>query len=343
MTFNKTHFKYFIYGITVSLFTVVLINYIIDPFQIYRKATFHKTIFMKGFYLNAGLIKNYDYDSVSIGSSMTQNFKIEDLKKQLSYKKPIKLPISGGSIVEHFTVLQSAISTNKVKNVLFGIDIFSLNNNDNRLPKYLYDDNILNDYKYLFSIDTLKRSFTYPFLHFSITENHPKLDYNLMFQWQQNYSKSDFSAIKVLNSYKSKKVNLNNNISSNEITKERLENFDKYILKIIRENPNIDFTFFYPPYSILTYKLMTYENLNSFIDVKKYINKKLLELSNAKIYDFQEEYEIITELNNYKDVTHYHQRINLWMLKHMQKNKELITSDKKDYKKFIEKITEYEL
>lgn len=341
MSLYKNNLKYFGFGIWIAICIVVGINIFIDPFQIYKKATFHKTIFMKEFYLNAGLIKQYDYDSVSIGSSMTQNFHIEDIKEQLEFQKPIKLPISGGSIVEHSMVLESAISTGKVKNVLFGLDIFSLNNTGNRLPEYLYDNSIWNDYKYIFSIDTLKRSFTYPFLHFTIAKTHPKLDYNLMFQWQHNYPESDFSQAKVLSSYKKRSVNLDNHEDSNKVTNERIEGFNKYILKIVKDNPSINFIFFYPPYSILTYKSMNSSNLDSFFEVKKVINRKLKALPNVQIYDFQDNWSMITNLDNYKDITHYHSKINSYILKEISKRNNLI--DSKDYTEFMIKINSYNI
>lgn len=336
----KKNLKYFGLGILISSCTLIAINLIIDPFQIYKKATFHRTLFMKGFYLNAGLIKQYDYDSVSIGSSMTQNFKIEDLKEQLDFKKPIKLPVSGGSTFEHYTVLESAINTGKVKNVLYGIDIFSLNKTTNRLPEYLYDDNVLNDYKYFLNIDTLKRSLTYPFLHLVINKNDPRLDYNLMFQWQHDFKNTDFSEEKVVKDFNNSNVDLDN-INFKKLSDLRIENFDKYILKIGKDNPTIQFKFFYPPYSILTYKLMTTKNLNSFMFTKRYINTKLLNISNIEIYDFQEDWSIIKNLNNYKDMTHYHSKINHYMLKNMKKKDSLLSKEENNYEEFIFQIKKY--
>ena len=48
---------------------------VIDPFQIYHKATAFIPPIDNGhqIYANAGIAKSYDYDSVIIGSSMTEN------------------------------------------------------------------------------------------------------------------------------------------------------------------------------------------------------------------------------------------------------------------------------
>ncbi len=327
MTYIKSIKLFFLISILLVLF-LGLVNFMIDPFQQYRKATLHKTIFMKEFYLNAGLIKNYDYDSVVIGSSMIQNFKINNISKYLNFDKPIKLPISAGKINEHYTILKSAIKIKKVKNVLFGVDILSLRNSKNRLPNYLYDYNLMNDYLYLISIDTLKRSLLYPFLHYTLSKKHPRLDYNLMFQWQHNHLESDFNSTKVLHSFQNKTVDLDEDENQERLLNERTTNIDKYIVPLIKGNPKINFIFFYPPYSILKYKSLEQSQiLNNFILTKKYLFKKLSEYKNVKLYDFQIVNSITTNLNNYRDPIHYHQKINTWMLKQIAENNYLTTKE----------------
>jgi hypothetical protein len=307
--------KLFIFITILFLITISSINFIIDPFQQYRQATFHKTIFMKGFYLNSGLIKSYNYNSVVIGSSMIQNFIIDEVNDKLKYENVIKLPISGGSIIEHYTVLNSAIKNRKIENVLFGLDVFSLKNATNRLPTYLYDNDILNDYLYLTSIDTLKRSILYPFLHYTIPKTHARLNYNKMFQWQHNISEADFNSTRVLGSFSNNDIDFNENINQEQLIKERIDNLAKYLIPLIKNNPNINYTFFYPPYSILTYKQMETSNtLDDFISTKKQIFKMMSKYQNIRIYDFQIAENITHDLNNYKDLTHYHQKINTWML-----------------------------
>ena len=50
--------------------------FFIDPFEIYRQATRFTPPIASGTqsYSNAGIAKSYDYDSIIIGSSMTENF-----------------------------------------------------------------------------------------------------------------------------------------------------------------------------------------------------------------------------------------------------------------------------
>ena len=143
------------------------VNYIVDPFQQYRVKTFYPIAFTNQRYQNAGLSKNFEYDSLILGTSMTENFILDEVEKKLNFNKLIKLSVSGGSAKEQSTTLKTAIENNdNLKNVLWGLDIFAfigepdmLRYGINSFPFYLYDDYITNDYKYLFSTDTLKESF----------------------------------------------------------------------------------------------------------------------------------------------------------------------------------------
>jgi len=320
MTYKKQILLFFIFSIIYTSF-IGLFNYIIDPFQHYRKSTFYQAPYINSRYLIAGMAKNYSYDSLIIGTSMAENFHIREVSNILSFSNPIKLTVGGGSIFDESTIFKTAISTGKVKQVLFALDIFCLRSDPNTypLPGYLYDNNILNDYHYIFNLDTLKRSLTYPFFQFAF-KNHPRMDYMRMFEWQFKMSPQQFNATKVIKAYQIARTRLALNfppkISSYQYMK---NNFDHLILPIIKQNRTIHFTIFFPPYSILEYKLLTESrHLKTFLKIKTYMSEQLLLLKNVSLFDFQTEEAITYNLDNYMDTRHYHQRINHWMLKQMK-------------------------
>jgi hypothetical protein len=53
-------------------------------------------------------------------------------------------------------------------------------------------------------------------------------------------------------------------------------------------------------------------------------------LSNVELFDFQITKEITHNLNNYKDITHYSQDINYWILEQINKNNFLLNTQNKD-------------
>ena len=345
MLYKNQIILFFIFSIAFSVF-IALLNYTVDPFQQYRKATFYQAPYINGRYLNAGMAKNFSYDSLIIGTSMTENFRIAEITEMLSFSKPIKLTVGGGSIFDESTILKTAIDTGRVKNVLFGLDIFCLKANPESypLPGYLYDHDAFNDYHYLFNLDTLKRSLTYPFFQL-LFKNHPRMDYARMYEWQHNVADQQFDAIKVLNDYQVQRTRFATNFPEKTSSFQYMkDNFDKILLPVIRENSRIHYHIFYPPYSILEYKLLA-ENrqLESYIKIKTYISKQLLQLTNVTLFDFQAKKAITHHLDNYMDARHYHQRLNHWMLEQMKASRFKVTNPQENADEFRRQVIHYSL
>ena len=345
MTYKKQTLLFFIFSIICTSF-IGLFNYIIDPFQHYRKSTFYQAPYINSRYLIAGMVKNFSYDSLIIGTSIAENFHLREVSDMLSFSNPIKLTVGGGSVFDEATVLKTAISTGKVKQVLFALDIFCLRSDPKAypLPGYLYDNNILNDYHYLFNLGTLKRSLTYPFFQLAF-KNHPRMDYMRMFEWQHKMSPQQFSSTKVINAYQTARTRLALNFPPQLSSYHYMRNnFDHLILPLIKQNNTIHFTIFFPPYSILEHKLLI-ENkqLETYLKIKTYISKQLLLLANVRLFDFQTEEAITYNLDNYMDTRHYHQRINHWMLEQMKDDYYRVTNPLQDEIKLRNQVMSFAL
>ena len=317
---------------TISFLLIVAgINFFIDPYQQYRQATFYKPYFADGLYMNPGLAKNYDYNSVIIGSSMTQNFVISNVEEILKFTKPVKLCILGASTHELRLTLDVVFKHKEVESILYGLDSYSMRGKSTRLveafPAYLYDEKYMNDYKYLLNIDILKKDAL--FLLYQKTEkDKPRLNFNTMYQWQHFYM-NDFGRDKILKMWNTKKSNLNNSHQKSDYDIETLEkNFNYNLLPIFKDHPNTTFYIFYPPYTMYAYKGMLEKGwFEQMLLMKLRIFQSLRKYPNVKIFDFQIAKEITHNLDNYRDFTHYHQKINKWMLEQIRDNNYLVTKD----------------
>ena len=100
----KNWFIKFLFLFCLIFLLSTLLNYFVDPYQIYHKNKF-------GFLPNeryqvAGLIENYladdkqKLDSIIIGTSMSQNFIPQDVTDNLQFEGTLKLTISGSSPAE---------------------------------------------------------------------------------------------------------------------------------------------------------------------------------------------------------------------------------------------------
>jgi len=313
----------------ILIVIVVSINFIADPYQHYRKTTLYPAFFGGDQrYLNPGLAKNYKYDSVIIGTSMTEKFYVPNINKIFN-SSFLKLSMSGSTAYEQNLILTQAVKTKQVHKVLWGLDIYSLKgqveqyrNGKNNFPLYLYDNNILNDYKYLLSKDTFAE-FIKILKKFYLEKDKFYFDINNIFlskDQDDNITASDVILI-----FNKKLVN-SNFIKKDFLFETMKQNFDINIYKIIKENSDIKFDIFLPPYSILAwYDINEQGWLEDALKIKLYMFQKLKNLKNANLYDFQANINFITNLENYVDTTHYKSKFNTFIIKNIYKKK--ISSD----------------
>ena len=100
--------------------------------------------------------------------------------------------------------------------------------------------------------------------------------------------------------------------------------FDEYISQLDFENG--EYTFFFPPYSALYWNYAREAgNAETYLAFKAYAEGKLLECKNVRIFDFQNA-DFVTDLDNYKDYTHYAPEINDRMLGCFSSGEYLVTA-----------------
>jgi hypothetical protein len=260
MLFIRIFFLVFIFG----LGSVALINYIFDPLQYYRFSE-NKPLDDNDRWQVAAFIRNFPFDQVILGSSMTQNFSL-DLTKNALDTHPIRLSISGLPIQEQIIVLNTAINTGKVKSVIWGFDRFYLEYEKGQFqssfPIDLYKQNLKGHLSYLLNMHSLSsiRSLLTDKIKGRI-RNSELESYN---SW---HDKSVFSKNNVMKLYSETEnqeiIPSNQPLSESKIKleyfkklKQKIENFDRDVLSVIAKNPQIQFHIFYPPYSLAYQKKM---------------------------------------------------------------------------------------
>ena len=100
------------------------------------------------------------------------------------------------------------------------------------------------------------------------------------------------------------------------------------ILPFIKAHPETTFTCFYPPYSILYWNnVVRAKELDLVIEKYRRMTERLLEYENVEVFFFQNREEIICNLNNYADYTHYHGRICQYMVESFAKKEHRVTKE----------------
>ena len=82
--------------------------YIFDPYQIFHKSYFYKDkAYDKTIYQDAGIINNYDFDSIIIGSSMLENVSSDEASKRIGGHF-VNLSVSDSDFYERAIILRKA-------------------------------------------------------------------------------------------------------------------------------------------------------------------------------------------------------------------------------------------
>ena len=327
--------KYFFSTIVLCILFLAfftLLTYIVDPYFHYHKPYSWQSYTLDEKYqryINNGIIKHFDYDAFIIGTSMTENTKTSEINNLFNVNS-IKVPLSGASYKEINDNIIVALKNNKnVKKVFRSLDlvkIFDTANymryNADHYPTYLYDDNILNDINYIFN-KTILFNNTLPNIKKTYIGKE-STTFDEYSNWMDNYKFGKESVLSGYSRPKRKKISNITDLDYQNIN----ENIGQNVINITKEYPNIDFYFFYTPYSIIFWdeKNQTGE-LEKYLIALEYISSMLIEQENIHLYSFLDEYEIICNLDNYKDTMHYSEKINSQMLNWMKDNKGLLTKE----------------
>ncbi|GHV55541.1 hypothetical protein FACS1894216_18200 [Synergistales bacterium] len=303
-------------SIILVLFVVCgSVVYWLDPLIQYRYDNRMRFFTTDAFSLMAGIIKNRDYDSAVIGSSMTQNFEMDWFRQEMGVN-PAKLTTGNMQLNDIIQLYDAVQIAGKAKKFFINLDLGGFNAIDinepinNNIKAYLYNSNKPDDFKYILRYDVWFRLIPLNLalnalndMGISMPEKiYKKTDIDDMSYWADDFV---FSKDVVIGIYKDKDNPYNP--KKQEITEARMKhNIDEFLVHILRaRKEGQSIVFMFPPYSAL-YWYDTQQNgtFKNFMDAKEFFIDKLDGVKDVRIVDMQDIPEI-TDLDHYKDITHY--------------------------------------
>ena len=334
--------------IVIAVLCASLVVYV-DPFFHYHAPLVGKNYIMKDQrYLNDGIVKNCDYNAMICGSSMTECFR-PSVMDSLWGTKGIKVPFSGGSYYEVGNLMRLSCENNEnLQIVIRGLDCNRFFNDkderdydDENYPKYLYDNNYLNDVNYVFNKYAIINS---ALILIGRGEAAKPSSFDTYSNWNNDYA---FGKEAILASYNKDLVTPTN--VSGSYTEDTLTPEEKAIIKAnITQNvtdiadayPNVEFYIYYTPYSIyyLDYYFRSAE-LEKQRYAEEYITSLLLEHENIHVYSFYMKHELIENPDYYKDLAHHGQDASDMILEWIYNKEGELT--KENYKAYYEELEEY--
>lgn len=322
---NKKWILWFITICGILLCGFGAVTVIIDPYFHYHKplSSLQYPIDNER-YQNDGIVKHFEYNAIITGTSMTQNFKASVFDRIFGVDS-IKVPFSGASYKEINDNLLIATTCNSdIKLILRGLDYNRLLDTKDEMryeeefyPRYLYDNNLCNDVKYVFNKSVLFET-TLRVLEYT-NGGGTTTDFDSYSNWMQNYT---FGKEAVEAGYaRPEKSSVKSELSDEEYKNIR-GNITQNVTELADAHPEIEFYLFFTPYSIYYWDSLNQAGtLEKQLDAEKYVIELILEHENIHLFSFFTEFDMICDPNNYKDVAHYSEDINSKILVWMSEGK----------------------
>ena len=315
----KSYKRYFfiLIGMILAVFVIcgAIVVYVDPFFLFFTPVSGFPYIVDNQLSQNPGMAMNMEYDGCIIGSSMTVNFDTDDFKEILG-TDTVKLSYSGAYPRDDYNILSfvfdkntHARKKNPMRQVYFAVDIPTMTADPDEtkypLPTHLYDKSVINDVKYLINKDVL---FEYIFRP-AIQKKGSDLSEIYFSWWTPEYYNIEW----VMHNYEQPEINPVETEKDGLI--ERTEvNLSRNILPFVEANPDTEFYFFFPPYSILYWNNVIRENtFEATMEQYRYVAERLLQYDNARVFYFQTMDETLN-LSNYADYSHYKPAINKFMV-----------------------------
>lgn len=260
---------------------------------------------------NPGIAKNFAYDSVITGSSMSLTMDTDDFREYCG-DNTVKLTYNG-SLTKDISYILKVIFENRpdVKRVYYTLDplcyLEDSGESAHDIPTYLYDKNIFNDVSYVFNKDVLLDYVLEPML---LGQNTVDWSYLYGDKFQPETCSKDT----VLASY-TRPEPLQEIPTAEECIGLAKVNLERNILPYIEQHPDTEFVIYVAPYSMLFWDMLLCEGRTEpFFEEAKYLTERFLALDNVRMFFFVNQEEIVTNLDNYCDMVHFHPRISTFMV-----------------------------
>ena len=317
--------KQFFTASVILLLACVLAVVVFDPFFQYHKPLKGlKAVLTDKEYQCVGSLKTFDYDSVIAGSSVSENYNNGWFDQGFGCKS-IKAIRSYGATADLCYLLDIAFEHQDLKYVFYNLDPSALEADPETTyeltgcPMYLYDDNYVNDVRYWLNKGVLMEKIPYLIANSLMGDYDENNSYNWA-QWKE------FNSDMILGLY-IRKPSVSE-MKPRDYYEDLLRKNLDLLTDRITAHPETEFYIFVPPYSMLWWDNIYREgDTEAYLYNMEQAMKTLLEYENVKMFYFQNDREIITDLENYMDILHFSPEINHYICDSLIAGKRQVNSE----------------
>ena len=256
-------------------FIIAAITIYVDPFFHYHAPVDELEYLIKNQrYQNDGIVRNFEYDGIVTGSSMTENFKTSEADRIFNAKF-VKVSFSGASYREINDNLKRAYgSSNNIKYVIRALDktklILDKDFLDSQIDDsfYIRNDNVFDDINYVLNKEVLLNNVWGGVINYTINGNKTT-SFDAYSNWNSDF---EFGADSVLKSYTLNSKIKEEQVLSNQRAQMVIDNIIQNVTDLADEYPETTFYYFFPPYSICYWDIANNNGqINLLIDAEKLV------------------------------------------------------------------------
>lgn len=324
----RSWFKKCIFSLLMVFFAYTALFVVVDPyFHFHKPVSFLTYRLYDERYTNDGISRHFDFDNLITGTSMAQNYRPSEFDS-LFETKSVKETFSGAGYQELSDNVDRALQHNKnVKSVYYSVDYNGLIRNFDwckyeDYPTYLYDDNPLNDTSYIYNKSIFYHGVVTNLL-MTIT-GQPSTTMDEYSAWDKENGLEY-----ILQTYDRNNVFTDVPAYLDETEQEIVRiNIQMNLVDLANKYPDVQFYYVYTPYSICYFdSLMLEGSMERQFAAEQMATEMLLECPNVKLYNFFDQYDVITNTDNYRDKEHYGSHINSKILEWVANDEGLVTKD----------------
>lgn len=275
---------------------------VVDPYYRYHPPVAGLPLrLVDGRYQNPGVARNFPYDSLLLGTSVTANFDPAVLDRALGCRTQ-KLIVLGGFFSDFDACLEAAFGSRTIDRVFWGLDsnilLRSEDEKTDQLPDYLYHTSPLGDLSYLLN----KEMFFWDVSDvLALKRQGRSADQRGGFTWGEDIV---WSRSEALANYPRPEVSQDQQPADGFLENAR-SNWE-VVLKYVQAHPETQFTLYMAPYSIL-YWDMTIRNgdLDAVLTAQQWILEQAAAQPNVEMFYFMDDWPVMSDLDNYCDYIHY--------------------------------------
>ena len=280
-------------------------------------------------YINDGILRHFNYDSVIMGSSLVENFKTSEAD-ELFDASFVKVPTAGACFKEVNDQLARAFSySGEIKYVIRALDLHRIVEHkdavveDYEIPEFLYNSNPTDDVEYLFNKDFLLKDLDV--LRYT-AEGNQTTSFD---EYSAKTSKCGKDVV-LARYHVYGRSNEQRQLTDDEYNM-TVANIEQNVTALAAAHPETTFLYYIPPYSVAYWdELDSRGGVEIFLSGVEIATRMMSEYPNIKIYMFINDFDTVSNLDYYIDQVHYNADISSLLLEYMANGDYLVTEDNLD-------------